>query len=488
MADESLKSKTVKGTVWSALDAFLGQGVTFIVGIVLARLLTPDEYGLIGICLIFNTVLNGIVDSGFSNALIRKKDCTNNDYNTMFLTNLLVSIVLYVLLFFCTPFFSIFFGREELTVLIRVTSIVLIFNALSITQVTILTKKLDFKTKTKASLFSALLSGFIGICMAYTGFGVWALVGQLVSRQMLYTLALWLLNKWWPHLSFCMDSFRYMWGFGWKLLASGLLNNVWNQLYQVVVGRYYSPVSLGHYTRANDFSRICSDNFTFIVQRVSYPVFSELQDSPLRLLESVRKITKLTMFITSICLLIMAGISSQLILCILGPQWVLASQYLPYICFSVLLYPIQSLNLNILQVKGRSDLFLKLEIVKKILAIVPVLFGIFMSIKAMLICSIAYSVLCFFINSYYTESLIGYGSRKQLYDILPSLLIGCILFVVLRFMDLSLTISWQSLFIEVIVACILTIILCKVFKLSEYTDIKNIVLSFFKQNGTISKL
>ena len=248
MAEQSLKDKTIKGVGWSAADAFLGQGVTFIVGLVLARLLSPDEYGLIGICLIFTTVLNGIVDSGFSNALIRKKDVTDKDYNTMFLTNMVISIVLYVLLFISAPLVSDFFHREELVALVRATGLVLFFNALSITQVTILTKKIDFKTKTKASLVSAIISGAIGIAMAFMGYGVWALVAQQLSKQLVYTLCLWSLNKWWPKFTFYTKSFKYMWGFGWKLLVSGLLNNIWNQLYQVVIGRCYTPSTPVSYT------------------------------------------------------------------------------------------------------------------------------------------------------------------------------------------------------------------------------------------------
>ena len=201
MQQESLKNKTIKGVGWSAADAFLGQGVTFIVGLVLARLLSPDEYGLIGICLIFTTVLNGIVDSGFSNALIRKKEVTDEDYNTMFITNMVISIVLYVLLFICAPLVSDFFHREELAALVRATGLVLFFNALSITQVTILTKKIDFKTKTKASFVSAIISGGIGIVMAYMGYGVWALVAQQLFKQLFYTICLWFFNKWWPKFS-----------------------------------------------------------------------------------------------------------------------------------------------------------------------------------------------------------------------------------------------------------------------------------------------
>lgn len=283
MTEESLKTKTIKGTVWSAVDAFLGQGVTFLGGIILARLLSPNEYGLIGICIIFNTVLNGIVDSGFSNALIRKKNCTNEDYNTMFITNMVFSIVLYLSLFLTTPLIATFFGREELTSLIRVTGLVLLFNALSLTQQTILTKRIDFKTKTKASTISAFISGIVGILMAYIGYGVWSLVGQMMSRQLIYTICLLILNKCRPTLKFSIESFRYMWEFGCKLLVSGLLNNIWAQLYQVVVAKFYSPATLGQYTRSRQFASIFSENLTAVIQRVSYPALSEIQDDPVRM-------------------------------------------------------------------------------------------------------------------------------------------------------------------------------------------------------------
>ena len=256
MAEQSLKDKTVKGVGWSAADAFLGQGVTFVVGLVLARLLTPDEYGLIGIVTIFTAVMLGIVDSGFSNSLIRKQEVTDDDYSTLFIFNLAVSVLMFSLLFVGAPLISSFFGRPELISLIRVMGLLLIIQALSIVQNTILSRRVDFKTKTKASLISAVLSGVIGIMMAFRGFGVWSLVAQQLSKQLIYSICLWVLNKWWPKLKISFDSLRYMWGFGWKILVSGLLDNIWKQLYQVVVGKFYSPATLGQYTRSEQYASI----------------------------------------------------------------------------------------------------------------------------------------------------------------------------------------------------------------------------------------
>lgn len=210
MAEQSLKTKTVRGLGWSAADIILNQGITFIVGIVLARLLSPSEYGLIGLITIFITVFNAIIDSGFSNAVIRKKDATNDDYNTMFIVNIVASIFLFGVLFFAAPAIANFFDRTELVALTRVMGVVLIINALTITQNTILTKRIDFKTKTKASLIASISSGVIGIAMAYMGYGVWALVWQQISKQGIYTIFLWIFNKWWPTLKFSIESFHYI--------------------------------------------------------------------------------------------------------------------------------------------------------------------------------------------------------------------------------------------------------------------------------------
>ena len=475
MSQQSLKDKTIKGTMWSAADAFLGQGVTFLIGIVLARMLSPYEYGLIGICLIFNTVLNGIVDSGFSNALIRKKDCTDDDYNTMFLTNLGISIVLYGLLFVSSPLVAHFFGREELIILVRATGLVLLFNALSITQVTILTKRIDFKTKTKASLISAILSGIVGIAMAYIGYGVWALVGQMLSKQLLYTLCLWMLNKWWPKFKFSASSFRYMWGFGWKLLVSGLLNNIWIQLYQVVVGKFYSPSTLGQYTRSREYASIFSSNLSSIIQRVSYPVLSEIQDDKHRMVEGYRRVIKMTMFVTAICMTSLGAVAEPLIYCLIGPQWHEAATYLPLICISMSLYPLHSINLNMLQVLGRSDIFLYLEIIKKIIGIIPICIGIFVDIYWMLFASILIGFVSLYLNSWYTGKALSYTFWKQLRDIAPSFGIAFAIAISVYFFKYLPISNWGILPIQIVVGMVVCVAICRKSQLEEYNEVNIII-------------
>ena len=479
MAKQSLRDRTVSGVGWSAADSFLGHGVTFIVGIVLARILTPAEYGLIGIVTIFTTILTGIVDSGFSNSLIRKKDVSNDDYNTMFYTNLVFSIVLFVLLFFSAPLIAHFFARSELVNLTRVMGLILIIQAFSLVQNTILTKRIDFKTKTKASVISAVVSGIIGIAMAYTGFGVWALVAQILSKQLFYSSCFWIFNKWLPSRRFNVESLKYMWGFGWKMMLSGLLANIWNQLYQVVVGKFYSPATLGQYTRSKEYAQIFSSNFTSIVRNVTFPALAEVQDDKVRMVDAYKRVIKMTMLVTTILMISMGAVAEPLIYCLIGSQWKEAATYLPFICVSLSFYPLHAINLNMLQVQGRSDIFLYLEIAKKIIAIGPICLGIFVSIYWMLIGSIINGIISFFLNSYYTGKKLGYSSWMQLRDILPfyglSLVIALSVYFI-KFLPIS---NYIILPIQIIVGASVFFIIAESLKIPEYFELKEIALGYW---------
>lgn len=485
MAEQSLKDKTVKGVGWSAADAFLAQGVSFIVGLVLARLLSPEEYGLIGIVLIFTTILLSVVDCGFSNALIRRLKVTDKDYNTLFIFNILISIVMYGLLYVGAPFIAHFFERPQLLSLTRVTGLLLIFQALSIVQYTILSRNIDFKTKTKASLISAIISGVVGVAMAFLGYGVWSLVFQQLSRQLLYTVFLWIYIRWWPKLSFSFSSFKYMWGFGWKLLVSGLLDKIWTQLYQVVVGKFYSPATLGQYSRSKEYANIFSSNLTTIVQRVSYPVLSQVQDSQERMVSAYRRVIKTTMFVTAVILISMAAVAEPLIYCLIGPQWHQAATFLPLICISMSLYPLHAINLNMLQIQGRTDIFLYLEIVKKVIAIGPICLGIFINIYWMLVGTIVTGVIAFFLNSYYTGKKLGYSSWMQLKDIMPSYGIAFLIAICVFFFKYLPISNWIILPLQLVVGVAVFFFVCEMTKLEEYVEVKGMAkqyLSKLKRN------
>lgn len=478
---ESLKNKTVKGTVWSSLDAFLGQGITFLVGLVLARLLSPEEYGLIAIITIFISVFNSIVDSGFSNALIRKQDATEADYNTVFYTNLAISAVLSTALFFGAPRIADFFSRPQLTPLTKAMSSVVIINAFAIVQNIRLTKNIDFKTKTKVSLIASLTSGVIGIAMAFGGFGVWSLVAQQISKQLLNSVFLWFFIRWMPKLLFSRKSFKEMFDFGWKLLVSGLINTIWTEIYQVIIGKFYQPQTLGQYTRAQQFSSIFSSNLTSIIQRVSYPVLSQLQDDKERLKSGYKRIIKITMLVSFVLMLGLAAIAKPMILVLIGDKWLPAVPFLQILCFNMMLYPLHSINLNMLQVQGRSDLFLKLEIVKKIVGVIPLCLGIFVNIYYMLIGSVFVGFFSYFLNARYSGPFLNYSIKEQVKDIMPGFSIALLVALPVYAISYLPLNPFILLPMQLLVGLLIVLILCEKAGLEEYKEIKSIVLGLLKK-------
>lgn len=461
--------------MWSAIDNVAQFGVGFIVSIVLARLLSPDDYGLIGIITIFTTVCTAIINGGFSNALIRTQKPTDEDYNTAFICNLLMSILLYAIVFLCSPLIADFFNRQELVALTRVSSFTMIIGALAIVQQTRLTKRIDFKAQTKITLIASILSGIVGIALALMDFGVWALVVQGIVAQTLRTVLLWFFNHWIPSIRFSKESFNRLFGFGWKMMASGIIDSLWTQLYQVIVGKFYSPATLGQYTRANQFASLFSSNLTSVIQRVTFPVLSDIQDEKDRMIAAYRKIIKSTMFITFALMFALGAVSEPLLYCLIGEKWHEAATYLPWICLTGSLYPLHAINLNMLQVQGRSDLFLGLEILKKIVGIAPLMIGAFIGIFPMLYTSVFTSIICYFLNSYFPGKLLGYTSWMQIKDVAPSFVISTIMAVVVYLMKYLPISNWFILPIQIAVGLIVFILLCKVSKIEEYKEVINMI-------------
>ena len=472
---ETLRNQTIKGVGWSFGGSVVSYGITFLVGIVLARLLSPAEYGLIGIVMVFVNVFDGIIDSGFSNALIRKKDATDADNNTMFITNLVISVFLFFVMFAGAPAIAMFFKNEQLILITRVMSFYLIINAFCIIQRTLLTKAIDFKTQTKCNVISSLMSGVIGIVMALMGYGVWALVGQQLSRIFFNMLCLWLCRNWVPTFSFSWQSFHELFGFGWKIMVSGILNSVWGQIYQIVIGRCYSAATLGLYTKSREYVDLVSKNVTTVVQRVSYPTLSKMQDDKDRMKNGYRRIIKTTILCVFVLVFFMAGSAKQLILVLIGEKWLSCVPMMQLVCFSMALYPLHSINLNMLQVQGRSDLFLKLEIVKKVIGVLPILAGIFFNIYWMLIVGFfTGGCIDFWLNSYYSGKFIGYSTKDQLKDIAPSL--GVAFAVALPVYGLSFISLNEFILlpIQILVGAGIAFIVLEKTKLEEYKELKQI--------------
>lgn len=477
----SLTKKTIHGVSWSAIDSIASTGMSFLAGIILARMLSPVEFGILGMITVFIAVSNSIIDSGFSSALIRKPDVKDIDYNTVFYFNLLLGITLYVILFFCAPAISIFFHEPILLPVTRVMGIVLIINAVSIIQSTLLLKEVDFKTQAKISLFASFISGVVGIGMAIFGFGVWSLVGQQVSKQLLNSVFLWIYSTWRPVREFSKQSFKELFGFGSKLLVSGLIDTVYKNIYYLIIGKYYSTSQLGQYTRAEQFNTVFSSNLTSVVQRVSYPVLSSIQNESERLKQAYRRVIKSTMLVTFACMLGLAAVAKPLILILIGEKWLPAVEFIQILCFAEMLYPLHAINLNMLKVKGRSDLFLKLEIIKKIIAVFPICLGIFYGIEFMLWGGVFISFVAYFLNSYYSSQFVNYSTWVQIKDILPTFIVSLIVAVIMWSITLLNYSIWITLPLQCFLGALLGIIIYEIIKLPEYLELKEIALSLIKR-------
>lgn len=488
MAEQSLKDKTVKGASWTAIDSIARYGITFVVGIVLARLLSPDEYGLIGILTIFINLFNVIVDGGFAHALIRKKDATDEDYCTVFYTNLVISIFLAATLFLCAKPISVFFERDELFDLTRVMSIIVIINALSIVQRTRLTKQIDFKTQTKISIIASVSSGVVGIGMALINFGVWALVGQQLTSQLLTSALLWTYNKWIPKFVFSWDSFKDLWSFGWKLLASSVIGSLTTDLYNAVIGKCFTPQSLGYYTRAHHFSGIFSTNISTIVNKVSFPVLSTIQDNKQRLKSAYRRLIKVTMLPSFVLMLGLAAIAQPMILVLIGEKWITAAKYLQIICLYAMMIPLHTINLISIQVVGRSDITLRLRIIKSVVGLVPIGIGIWSnSIIWMLVGSLVVDYFCYYLNTYYSGPLLGYPIHEQIRDIIPSLGVALLMAIPVYFLSYLPISPFVILPVQVIIGAILVSVLCNLFKLPEYSEIRGVVINYVDKIRSVNK-
>lgn len=418
---ESLKKKTLKGTLWSAAERFSYQSVGFLVMIIMARILSPDDYGLIAELTVFIAVSQSLVDSGFSQALIRKLDRTETDNSTAFYFNIVVGLLLYLLLFICAPLIADFYEEPILTPLMRVIGLSLPLNSLVVVQRALFTIDIDFKTQAKATVTGAVVSGIIGIYMSYAGYGVWAIAGYQVSNLCVATLMFWILSKWRPSWTYSWKSFRELFSFGSKIAISGVLETLYHNIYLIVIGKTFRTADLGYYTRAAQFGDFPSSNITGIIQRVTFPILCTIQDDDERLRSVYRRFLRLSAFIVFPLMLGLGAVAQPLIVVILKDKWEFAAILLQILVFSMMWYPIHSINLNLLQVKGRSDLFLKLEIVKKAVGIAILCATLPLGLIVMCYGQILSSVLCLTINTYYTGKLINVGFIKQMRDLTPSL-------------------------------------------------------------------
>ncbi len=435
----SVAAKSIKGVVWSAIERFSLQGVQFLIGIVLARLLSPSDFGLIGMLSIFLSVSQTFIDCGFSNALIRQKVTTEKDYSTAFLINLLISLLAFVILFFAAPFVAAFYSMPELQLVLRCVSVTLVINALFTVHKSRLMRAVDFKMQSKASLSAAMISGILGICMAAIGFGVWSLVAQSICNSILNLILLTTLLRWFPKPGFSKKSFDTLFGFGSKILAASLIHSVYANLYNIVIGKRYSATDLGYFTRADHLGKFPSMNFSGIMSRVTLPILSQLQDEPERLKNIYGKYLKTSCFVIFPMMFGLVALAEPLVLVLLGAQWKPSVVLLQILCLGFMFDPVCSINLNLLYVKGRSDLVLRLEVIKKTVAIAILALASFGGVQWMCIGNAGYGVIAMLLNTRYTGRFIDLNTFRQILQIAPyymlSLLMGACVLAVSHFFD-----------------------------------------------------
>lgn len=474
----SLKEKTINGVIWNSISNFSVKGIDFVVGIILARLLTPSEFGLIGTITIFLVLSEVFINSGFNQALIRKQDCTQKDYSTAFFFNLSVAILLFFLLLITAQPISSFFKEPQLKPLIQVLGLGLIISSLTLVQRSILVKRIDFKLQTKINLVASILSGILGVYLAFAGFGVWSLVARSISNRGLISLFLWIWNRWRPDWIFNKESFQNLFGFGSKLLLSGLIGTLLNNLNYLIIAKYFSAQELGYFTRAEMFKKLPSENVSSIITTVAYPVLAKVQNDNILLKRYFRKMFTNTFFIIIILMVGLAAISESLILTLIGDKWLPSVVLLQLLCFTGIMYPLNSMNINILNVVGRSDLYLKLQLIVQVLAIPNIFIGIFFGVKALIIGMNVISLIGYIIFNIESNKVLNYSIREQIIDILPSFVLasimGGIVLIIGYVSDLSNVLTFS---IQLISAMFVVFILGELFKLKEYIFIKDTIIN-----------
>lgn len=422
----SLRKQATSGLVWTFAQQFGNQIIGFVVSLILARLLLPEEFGLIGMISVVIAIGSSLLNSGLTQSLIRGKNLDQEDFSTVFYFNLTASVLLYILAYLLAPFIADFYDRPVLTNIVRLYCLTFITSAFSAVQMARLTKNMEFKTLAFIGIPSNLLGGVVGVTMAYMGYGVWSLVWSYICTTLGRSIQLWIYSKWSPSFVFNRKKFKDHFNFGYKLTLSGLLNTIYNNIYLIVIGRFFTANQVGLYTRAETMKQLPVTNLSNALNKVTYPLFSTIQDDDVRLKRVYKKLMKMVVYIITPVLILMAVLAEPLFRFLFTEKWVPAVPYFQILCANGILYPIHAYNLNVLKVKGRSDLFLKLEVVKKVIITVAIVIALQFGIFALLYGQVATSVIGFFINTYYTGKFIDYPGWEQAKDISP--IIGLALF------------------------------------------------------------
>lgn len=483
---DSLRQKTLSGIVWSFLEKFALNAFGFIQGVILARLLLPSDYGLIAMTGVFFAISYALVDTGFTSALIRKKERDSIDYSTVYVTNVALSFVLCGILCLCAPLIADFYNEPQLFPIVCANAALLFVGSFIAVQGARLTIQLDFKTKSKISVISVVSTGIISIIMAYMGFGVWSLIFpnffSVIIRGVLY----WFYQRWFPGFNFSWKVYKEFFSYGSKLMFTSLLNAVYYNIYPLVIGKFYSSTHLGYFDKGNGYASLPASTLSGVLLKVTFPVLSKIQDDDARLEDVYRRLIRLSAYVVFPVMILLVVLARPLVLVLITDKWENSIIYIQILCFAMMWDPIHSLNLNLLLVKGKSNLFLRIEIVKKIIGVLILCVTIPFGLVALCYGKVFASILYLIVNTYYTGKLIHVGFLVQMKDLCPTIMYTSIMGVGVFVLSLLTTSFYLQIILGVVVGLPLYLYMSKLTQSRDYaflmTTLRQNVLSKWKKH------
>lgn len=483
----SLKKIFLNGMLWSFIQQFSNQLITFGIQLVLVRFISPTDFGLIGMLAVFVGITTALIDGGMTSSLIRNNQVDNSDYSTIFYYNVFFSVIIYFIFFNLAPYIGKFYNQKALEKIARVYGLTFIFSSFGSVHNIILFKKMEFKKQAFITLPPMILGGVLGILLAVKNYGVWSIVYSMLASSLLTSISLWSFSNWKPSLIFDINKFKLHFHYGYKMSISSALDNLFTNIYPILIGRLYNPAAVGYYTRANSLMMLPVGNFSIILNRVVFPLFSRVQDDIFALQRIFKKIMQIIFYVLAPTTALMILLSKEIVLVLFTDKWFQIIPIFRILCFVGLLYPLHLYNLMILQVKGKSDLFLKLELIKKIIIIISLFISVKFGFVGILIGSVIASIITLPINTYYAGELINYKMFQQLKD-LSSIFFLTIFISVIIFFFKEL-ISDYSNFIKILFSSILTAILyisiSLIFKIQSAIEILSIIKKYLKINKKV---
>lgn len=471
----------MKNFLWRFAERSGAQIVTFIVSIILARLLSPKDYGTIALVTVFLAIMQVFVDSGLGSALIQKKNADDLDFSSVFIFNFIVCIILYIFIFFVAPIIAEFYDDKNLVAIIRVISITILISGVKGIQQAYVSRNMLFKKFFFSTIGGTVFSAFLGIFMAYKGFGVWALVAQQLSNTAIDTLILWITVEWRPKFIFSWKRLKSLLNFGWKLLISALLDTTYNNLRNLIIGKLYSPADLAFYNQGDKFPKVIITNINASIDSVLLPTMSREQDNKEKVKSMTRRAIKTSTYLMAPMMMGLAFCSDNIVRLVLTEKWIECVPYLRIFCITYMFWPLHTANLNAINALGRSDWFLRLEIIKKIMGLTVLLLTMWHGVMVMAYSLLLTSVLSQIINSWPNKKLINYSYIEQLQDILPSILISVFMGICVSLVNIFKLPLLIKLIIQIILGVLIYISMSEVLKLESYKYIKNIAKSLIKR-------